>query len=114
MEHATGDATATWVMPLIWAVVGAVISIVLEHVWHWYSQRLKIRQLLAIFDFIGNEVIFVVPHRDRDPQSIMPRAAFEDMMALKNVVTIITKLHRTLEIRIKDPSHLTPDDQKKT
>jgi hypothetical protein len=111
MEPAT--ETPTWLWPLIWTVVGAALSFVIERVYQWFTLRRKIRQLVAIFNFVQNELIFVVPHHDRDQRSIMPRAAFEDMMALKNIVTAITKLHRTIDIKIKDPSHLTLDDQKK-
>jgi hypothetical protein len=107
------DLPQNVVTPLAWALVGAVASVVAERVFQWLSLQLRVRKLLAIFDFVEGELIFIVPHRDRDPQSIMPRAAFEDLMALKNVVSIVTKLHRSIDIKIKDPMHLTADDYKK-
>jgi len=65
-----------------------------------------------IFDLGSKDLVVVVPHRERETNSIMPRVAVEDVLAMKNIQNIVSRIHPDKRIHIRDASHLTPNDRK--
>jgi len=101
-------------MSLLWsALVSAVAGLLVTSLFTYYKLRWRWRHVRDILSFEGEDVVLVVPHRDREPNSIMPRVAAEDVLAMMNVVQMMTRAGVKAKFKVKDNKHLTDDDKKK-
>lgn len=94
-------------------LLGGITSYVAQAAYEKRQLRVKSVAEREIFSFGNRELLFVVPHRGREADSIMPRVAVEDVLAMKNILAIAARLGRDLNTQVRDASHLTDDDRKK-
>jgi hypothetical protein len=100
-------------MTLILAILtGAVGSIIGAYVLDHARQYLAYKYLRHLFNFGSEEPLFVVPHRVLESNSIMPRVAVEDVLAMKNILFIGNLIGWKGQIRIRDVAHLSESDKK--
>lgn len=93
-------------------VLGGLSSYLATSVYEKCKLRARSVAELSIFDFSGRDLIIVVPHRGRESDSIMPRVAVEDVLSMKNILSITARLYPDMCIKVRDASHLTPEDRK--
>jgi len=93
-------------------VLGGISSYLAASVYEHRKERTKSIAERSIFNFGGRDLIIVVPHRGRESDSIMPRVAVEDVLAMKNVIAIASRIYPEMRIQVRDASHLTNEDRK--
>jgi hypothetical protein len=74
--------------------------------WRW-------RHVHDIANFGDGDVVFVIPHREQTTDSICPRVAAEDVLAMMNVIYFVTRAGLPVRFRIKDTTNLSDDDKKR-
>jgi hypothetical protein len=99
----------SWTVTILTGAIGSIIGAILLN---WAQQYLAFRYLRLLFNLGPGELIFVVPHRSRNANSIMPRVAVENVLAINNILSILRKLGWKNPVRIKDAAHLERDNQK--
>jgi len=80
---------------------------------NWLEPRLKNRYLTTLLNFTQGELLFVLPHREHEPTAIMPRVALEDVLAMRNIMHILSKTTWKGSVGFRDVSHLSDSDKKK-
>ncbi len=73
----------------------------------------KNRHLRALLDFGSDELLFVFAHREHQDESILPRIATEDFIAMNNVIGALVQTGWDGQIRVRDTTHLTDADKQK-
>jgi hypothetical protein len=92
-------------------ILGVVTSLVATYIYAGQQRRTSSRSLRALFSFGKGEVLLVFPHRAREPSSIMPRMAIEDVFAMKNIIEILG--HLRISNKIRDPGRLSDRDKQR-
>jgi len=95
------------------ALLSVVFGLAAGAVVGYYKQRWRWRWVLDIANFGKGEVIFVLPHREQTPDSIVPRVAGEDVLAMMNIIYLATSSGLHLKFKLKDTKNLTDDDKKR-
>lgn len=97
------------IIAIVIGVIGSYIATVL------YERRKRLAKSVAereVFDLGSRDLVVVVPHRGREADSIIPRVAIEDVLAMKNIQEIVARIHPDMRIHIRDASRLTENDRK--
>jgi hypothetical protein len=95
------------------AVVLSILTSILAALLLKYALNFRrLKRLGTLFSFGPGSLIFVVPHRGQDTDSIMPRVAIEDVLAMRNILLAAGEIDRATDIVIRDPDHLTSEDRK--
>lgn len=100
-------------MFVISAILSALIGVAVTALVAYYRQRFRWRHVRDLLNFGDADVLFVIPHRELEADSIMPRVAAEDMLAMMNVVSLITRAGIHVHFKVKDTKNLSDDDRKK-
>jgi hypothetical protein len=100
-------------MIVLSAVLSAIAGLVIGGVVGYYKQYWRWRQVRNIANFGDGDVIFVLPHREHPPDSIVPRVAGEDVLAMMNVIYLVTRAGLPLKFKIRDTTNLSDEDKKR-
>src|SRR5918996_1118186 len=92
-------------------ILGVVSSLLASYIYALQQRHADSQYLRALFNFGKGEVLLVVPHRAREPSSIMPRVAIEDVLAMRNIIEILG--HLSISSKIRDPGHLSDKDKQR-
>ena len=103
------DYILSLIVAIVIGAIGSYIATVL------YERRKRLAKSVAereVFDLGSRNLVVVVPHRGREADSIIPRVAVEDVLAMKNIQEIVARIHPDMRIHIRDASRLTENDRK--
>ncbi len=95
------------------AILSALIGVVISALVTRYKDRVRWRHVRDLLNFGDADVLFVIPHRELEADSIMPRVAAEDVLAMMNVMSLITRAGLHVHFKVKDTKNLSDDDRKK-
>jgi hypothetical protein len=100
-------------MMVMSAVFSALLGLIFGGIFGFYKQQWQWRHVRNIVNFGNGDVIFVLPHREHPPDSIVPRVAGEDVHAMMNVIYLVTRAGLPLKFKIRDTSNLSDEDKKR-
>lgn len=91
-------------------VLSSLIAVVIIKVGNRYVRN---REMRAILNFGTDDLLFVLPHREEQPDAVLPRAATEDILAMNNILSAIIRTGWQGQIRIRDVEHLQESEKTK-
>lgn len=98
--------TAGFALSIVGALIGAAIQRML-------NLRGELRPLNQLLNFGKDELLFVFPHREDIPESILPRTSTEDFLAMNNFISALINIGWKRKIGVRDTHRLSHTDKKK-
>lgn len=93
----------------VWAVLGGTGV----YVWNWVRRTWKRRGQRALLAGLEGETLFVFPPRPGQGQTLVPRMAIEDFLAINNIISAFIRADLTPPDKVRDTEHLTRQDRER-